>query len=345
MDSSHTEPLPPPPTVWGAIKSGFDTVAAHIAVILLPVLFDLFLWLGPRLRVERLIQPLLAEFSSFSAIRFAPEQIALVKAFYTHIFAHWNLLTLLRTFPVGVSSLLTWMNTGEIAAWNPESPDLIPANLHTPLGDASVIQLSSVGGAFLWVVALTVAGWVLGGIYYYTLSQRLNAGGRPPAGSMAGAVFQTLLLSLIWTLLLGSIGLPALMLLAVLGLFGQVVVNVAFILMGIVFIWLLLPFFFSAHGVFTRGQNALHSIWSGFQFVRFTAPTSSLFALAAVAISQGLNLLWSVPGPESWMLAVGIAGHAFVTTALLAGSFVYYRDMSVWLQAAFEQMKRRMNTV
>jgi hypothetical protein len=345
MDYSHSEALPPPPTVFGALKSGFDTVAAHIAVILLPVVLDVFLWLGPRLRIERLIQPLLDEFSSLSTIRFAPEQIELVKAFYTHVFAHWNLLGLMRTFPVGVSSLLTWMNTGEIAAWNPKSLTLIPANLHTPLGQALSLQVSSAGELLIWLVALTLGGWILGGVYYYVVSKSVNTGHQNPASSLAGAVLQTVLLSLIWTFLLMCIGLPALMLLAIFGLFGQVVVNVAFVLMGILFVWLALPFFFSAHGVFIQGQNALHSIWSGFRFVRFTAPTSSLFALTAVATSQGLNLLWSVPSPDSWMLAVGIAGHAFVTTALLAGSFVYYRDMSTWLQAAFEQMKRRMSTI
>mgnify|MGYP005841412517 FL=1 len=43
------------------------------------------------------------------------------------------------------------------------------------------------------------------------------------------------------------------------------------------------------------------------------------------------------------MLAFGIGGHTFATTALLAGSFVYDRDMSAWLLC--KQMKQRNNTV
>jgi len=53
-----------------------------------------------------------------------------------------------------------------------------------------------------------------------------------------------------------------------------------------------------------------------------------------------LNYLWSVPPNNSWMLLIGIAGHAFITTALLAASFVYYRDMNIWLQTVFEQVKQ-----
>jgi len=58
-------------------------------------------------------------------------------------------------------------------------------------------------------------------------------------------------------------------------------------------------------------------------------------------LTTGLNYLWSVPPDDSWMLLVGIGGHAFITTALLAASFVYYRDMNAWLQTVFEQLRQK----
>jgi hypothetical protein len=64
-----------------------------------------------------------------------------------------------------------------------------------------------------------------------------------------------------------------------------------------------------------------------------------MFVLALFLAAQGLNILWSVPPDDSWMLLVGIAGHAFVTTALLAASFIYYRDMNAWLNIVAERMK------
>jgi hypothetical protein len=74
---------------------------------------------------------------------------------------------------------------------------------------------------------------------------------------------------------------------------------------------------------------------------RFTLPTSGLFVLSIFLLSTGLNYLWSVPTDDSWMLLVGIAGHAFITTALLAASFVYYRDVNVWLQTVFERLQHK----
>jgi hypothetical protein len=72
---------------------------------------------------------------------------------------------------------------------------------------------------------------------------------------------------------------------------------------------------------------------------RFTLPTSGLFLLLYIIISQGLAFLWRSPADNSWLTLVGIAGHAFITTALLSASFIYYRDMNAWLQAILERMQ------
>jgi hypothetical protein len=44
------------------------------------------------------------------------------------------------------------------------------------------------------------------------------------------------------------------------------------------------------------------------------------------------------------MTLVGIGGHAFITTALLSASFIYYRDMNVWLQTVFERLQKKPTT-
>jgi hypothetical protein len=56
----------------------------------------------------------------------------------------------------------------------------------------------------------------------------------------------------------------------------------------------------------------------------------------------GLNFVWSVPAEDSWLALVGILGHAFVSTALLASSFVYYHDMTLWLQTVLDRLRTRL---
>jgi uncharacterized membrane protein YdcZ (DUF606 family) len=85
--------------------------------------------------------------------------------------------------------------------------------------------------------------------------------------------------------------------------------------------------------------SALTSMLTSMRMMRFILPGTGLFFLTIVILSQGLDLLWQVPPASSWLSLVGIAGHAFITTALLAASFRYYQDATVWLQ---EFLQKRM---
>jgi hypothetical protein len=118
---------------------------------------------------------------------------------------------------------------------------------------------------------------------------------------------------------------------------GQVVLFAG----AMILVWMVMPIFFSAHGIFALQLNALRAILNSLRMVRFTLPNTGLFLLTFLVINQGLNFLWNTPPHDSWWTLVGIGGHAFVSTALLAASFVYYRDINVWLKVVFEQLQQQ----
>ncbi len=105
--------------------------------------------------------------------------------------------------------------------------------------------------------------------------------------------------------------------------------------------WVVVPVFFSVHGIYTKEENVFRSIMSSFNLTRFTLPTSSFFVISVLVLSQGFNILWLTPSASSWMMFVSILGHAFITTALLAASFIYYRDMYIWLELLLEKMSSK----
>lgn len=78
--------------------------------------------------------------------------------------------------------------------------------------------------------------------------------------------------------------------------------------------------------------------------MRYALPSLGWFVIVAMVLSQGLNFLWRIPPSDSWMTLFGIFGHAFVSTALLAASFIYYRDLNIWVDAALQWMKTRTNS-
>ena len=51
-----------------------------------------------------------------------------------------------------------------------------------------------------------------------------------------------------------------------------------------------------------------------------------------ILIGQGMNVIWNLTEWDSWMTLVSIAGHAFVSSGLLAATFVYYRQGIDWLE-------------
>ena len=214
----------------------------------------------------------------------------------------------------------------------------------TPLGVQGVIQIPSLLGMFGWLLLLTLVGWIVGGLYFRWVSGTTL--GEDEAGiSPIRAVVQSVILSVIWVILLMLVLIPVLMIVTALALFSSLLASGALLLFLVVSFWLVVPLFFTPHGIFVKKLNAFHSILTSLKMSRFTLPTSSMFVFAVFVLSTGLNYLWSVPSIDSWMLVVGIAGHAFITTALLSASFVYYHDMNAWLQIVFDQIQQQKKGV
>jgi hypothetical protein len=312
--------FPPPPGLLSSFMAGFDSVANHILVILPPVLLDLFLWLGPHLRLKQFLQPIIAQFPSLAnAFPANFPDLTTIQVAWTGIADHFNLFVILRTFPVGITSLLSL----QMPVQNPFG---VPVNL----------DAGSFVGILGWALLLVFLGWIVGGIYYYWVSRVAL---KSDVRMLGKYLSQAVLLSIIWVGLMFLIGLPVLVVLTVLTAVSTILGQIALFAGVIVIIWLVMPIFFSAHGIFTFQLDALRAILSSLRMVRFTLPNTGLFLLIFVLINQGLNFLWTTPAQSSWWILVGIGGHAFVSTALLASSFIYYRDINAWLKAVFEQLQ------
>jgi hypothetical protein len=334
MNVQKIESLPPPPGVISSLKAGFDAVSSHIGLILLPVALDIFLWLGPRLSIGGLVNPFFK--LMFDEARTTLTSAADLKRFtdfqsgFSEVLARFNLLSLLsrlQTFPIGISSLLA---------------QTMPVK--TPLGSQGVVQVSSLPGLMGLMFLLILFGWIAGGLYFRWVSGTALGYAKPEVEiSYVWAILQTLILSVIWFIGLMMILIPVMIVLTLLTLLSPALASGAFFVILLLSFWLIVPLFFTPHGIFVRKQNAFHSIFTSLRMARFTLPTSGLFVLSVLLLTTGLNYLWSVPPDDSWMLLVGIAGHAFITTALLAASFVYYRDMNTWLQTVFEQLQPKQS--
>jgi hypothetical protein len=327
MDASNLKSLPPPPGVIGSLRAGFDAIASNFLVILLPLALDLWLWLGPHLSLEKFFKPIMADFSKIAGAGGVPvSDVDNALKIYGTLFHEFNLFSILRTFPIGIFSLMT----GRMP-------------LETPFGGPVVWQVSSAASLLANLLGLTLTGWLGGGLFFYWVSAIVTPAQDDRIRSVQ-AVLQTVFFSLVWMVVSFLAGMPVLLVVYLLFALSSSLAQGVLLFLGFLSMWLLVPLFFSPHGIFVKKQNALVSIVNGLRMARFTLPTSSMFVLSTFLLGIGLNFLWNVPSEDSWMLLVGIFGHAFVTTALLAASFIYYRDMTAWLEIALERFKTNATT-
>jgi hypothetical protein len=331
MEMDKIETLPPPPGIVGSLRAGFDAIASHLTVILVPLALDLLLWLGPRLHVDRLFQPIFNELSRYA--RYSGFPSADLKTLQENSAAileqlgQFNLFSALRTFPIGVFSLMSGTRPAQ-----------------TPFGVPSIIQIDSVLTLLGWIVLLTLIGWMFGGMFFRWVSLVVIDPSQTVDNRFGQSILQTMLMSLMYFILVVMLGAPLLVVLALVMAASPLLAQGLLLILGLLSMWLVVPIFFSSHGIYLRRQNVFSSIYASLRMARFTMPTSSLFVLSVLLIAYGLNFLWNIPSSDSWMVLVGILGHAFVTTSLLAASFIYYRDMQVWLQTVFEKLKANLPT-
>jgi len=312
--------LPESPNVLKSIRNGFDAITKHLFLLLFPIGLDLVLWFAPHLRIKTQIEGLIAEMNEVSAL-LSPDFGEMVEAgqeIWMIAAERINLFITLRSFPVGIFSLFT---------------SIMP--IENPIGNPIFWDIPQLSIAAIISLGLFLTGLAFGGLYFSSVRQAAlfdEVKWRTILREWPRISIQSFLLSLmlfilfLGILVLGSCTATGITFFSV--TLGQLVI----ILFGIVSFWLVFPLFFSPHGIFSQGQKAWKSMLQSIRLTNMTFFKTGLFIMLAILVNQGLNIVWQVPPENSWLMMISIIGHAFVTTGMLAASFVYYQEMIRWFE-------------
>lgn len=320
MNNVNAQVLPAPPSLTKSLMAGFDAITNHIGLILFPVVLDLLLWFGPHVRLSRLVQSFINEVSATAGMN-TPEMVDATRAYqqlWTVMAERFNLLMSIRSYPIGIPSLMV-----------SREPMTFPG------GTPSILEAPTFGAAFsLWLL-LTLLGLMLGALYFSFVAQASvssQTDWRRIFGQWPWVATQVLFLALFWLALILGVSIPFSCILVLILSSGIGLNSIVTLLFGGILIWLLLPLVFSPHGIFLKGLGMWASVRAGVHLTRMTLPSTALFILFVVILNEGLDVLWRIPPEASWLAVIGIVGHAFVTTGLLAATFVYYREADLWVQ-------------
>jgi hypothetical protein len=306
-----------PPKLIASLSEGFSIIANRFYLILIPVILDLFLWLGPRLSFQTILSNLFTNLNTNLASYPDMADLVVVIQNMEKSIGNVNFFSLLRSIPIGLPSLM---------AYSGDSNAPLP-------GIGSFTIGSSFFTLILVALGLFTLGIFLGSLFFSFLAQAAkDEKTKLSVPTIFKQFLQCILLTLAVFVILIVLSIPVSLFANIIAVIAPGIYGIAIYVVAIFIIWLLLPIVFCAHGIYLDNRNALQSISVSIHFVRSNMSGTGIFILSAVLINMGLNILWGSPSASSWLQAIGIFGHAFIFSSLLAASFVYYRNGLKWMK-------------
>jgi hypothetical protein len=303
----------PPIGVLRSLATGFDRVAARPWLALPAFLLDIFLWLGPRVRITPLIdQAVAALVVSPGAEPALSEQITAFRTALVELGSRFNLLSALSSLPVGIPSLMA-----------------MRMPLEAPLPAASGIELPNglimLGG---WLL-LSLIGVGLGSLYHIGVAHQVA----PKAELVSAVSAWSRMAALSLGAYLGALSLVVMTVLAasvaalLVPLLGVIVGFMGFSLL----FWAVVYLVFTPHGIIRSRLGIVRSIAESIQIVRWNLLSTTGFLMVVFVVSYATNWVWGLPLEGSWYSLLAVLGHAFVSATLLASSYVFYQSRREWL--------------
>ncbi len=295
-----------------ALAAGFDLVTRHPELMLLPILLDLFLWLGPRLSAYPLFKSLLDFLSAPEMMEaFSPAQAQQMEAMQKLIEQAgqaFNLFWWLSPTLLGVPGLMVGA-----------------PSLKTPNGQPLVWPVSSGLIYFVLFLGLSLGGLALSAAYWGMLSSRV----REQALSLrriAGLWWSLSKIAILFLLIVLVIGFPTVLVATVVALVSPLIGQFVILMGGSVILWALFYLAFTVHGVALRDTLVLQAVRTSAVLIQTQFLPAMGLILLSIGIYIGMGFVWNIPPSDSWVRGAGILGHAFTATGLFAATALFYMD-------------------
>lgn len=325
----------PPLGPLACLTMGFEIVAHHLDLILIPVVLDALLWLGPRLSLAPLFQKLESWFS-MAAVEFmdisttmsmveGQYAVTVLRSLFEELGMRFNLFVLLGPLPLG---------------WPPSLMSYTYMSWRCSLGVCAnivditqlprqEIRIDSLGMLIGWSVLLLLMGLGLNAIYLRMISWRVIQETEIPLPGAVSAwqlwqqlvklVGVVLLLMFMWLcfvfFFVGCVSLGSSQL-------GEMVAAtlMAFGLFSLLHLLFVIP------SMVQQRRHPLQAIRDSLILTRGDFFNVTILMALLWVIWRGFNYVWSQPDPATWQMWGGIIGHAFVSTALITTIFIFYQE-------------------
>jgi hypothetical protein len=312
-----------PSGVIETLSAGYAAVNRQLWVLMLPILLDLFLWLGPHVSYSPLVGPVVTQAAEWT------RQVALGPRRGPGPGQQRN-----GALVGGLDDTRQWLiaradevNGLDVLAWGPlalPSPAALPS-----VRD----ELAFVSGWFDGLALLGASaalGLLLGGWFYAGLADAsAGAGGGPLAAGRTTPRAVVDVVALVGVLLGTAIllGVPLLLLIGFTALVSPPVAAFGGILVGAGVLFAAVHLFFAIDAIFVSSVGPLAAIQRSVGVVRrHLRPSLGLIGLTWLILA-GMGQVWDVLGntlQAPFGVALAILGNAYIASGLIAAGMIFY---------------------
>jgi hypothetical protein len=315
--------------VIDTLSAGFDRVTKRLWLLLVPVLVDVGIWIGPRLSINKLSQAATAALPSVAELGSQyQESLELVRDWLADLGAGANLLSMLSMRALGLPSL-----TG---TYTPK------AGLFTAA--QRVVEVQTWPGllglaALLTLLSLLIGCFCLSWLAQEARDEEINIAYTLQVAGRSWVRLATLVFLGLLTVAMGIIG--ASVTYSVLAVLNPQLAWLILSVLGVGSVWITvyagIVFFFTPSAIVLDNIGIVHSLWSSLNVVHRNFFSAIAFILLVNIIQAGLLYIWRLLAVSTVGTLVGIVGNAYVSTGLVMASFIFYRDKFVAWQEAIRQ--------
>jgi hypothetical protein len=311
-----------PTGVIETLSAGYGAVNRQLWVLLLPVLLNVFLWLGPRVSYSPLVDPAVTDVTEWTRqIAFGPRR-ALVSADQMTELEQARQSIIARSDDVNGLGALAW---GPVALPSPSALPSASDDVAFVNGwlDGLILLGACVG------LGLLLGGWFYGGLAGASTGSR---GGPLAAGrSVPRAVVDVLGLIAVLAAGVVLLGLPVLLLIGFTALVSPPVAILGSILLAVGVLFATVHLFFAVDAIFVSNAGPLSAIQRSVVLVRRHLWPSVALILLTWLILAGMDRVWDVLASSlqsPYGVALGILGNAYVASGLIAAGMIFYTQRS-----------------
>ncbi|HEX7589178.1 MAG TPA: hypothetical protein VF478_12750 [Anaerolineae bacterium] len=313
-----------------ALSSGYALVVRRPWVLLLPIMFNLFLWLGPQINAQPIFDQaiVLLNASNPYTPNITPETQQGLDAYKEMLKTEggsFNVFSITALFALGVPALV---GSESLATAPSRPPWFVVGDIGTLIGLCILFAFVGVLIASIYLETIALAVRREGTVR--TFVPRVLKSYVKTGGLIALSLFG--LIALFSPFLIGA-GLISLL---NLGLASFVlIVGVMLVL------WTLLYMTFAVPAIFVSEANPAQAIWNSITVFRFNSWSALGLVFLIYLIQQGFLLVWPLFSDTPWGTILNVIANAFLGSGLIAAAMLFYHDRFTWLTQVRQRIRQQ----